>query len=378
MAEQRRTTSQGTDEGNCRVKATGRRFRAVGYCMLLCGACTVAWWGGRSASKRQSNTACLKIDASSLVFDEPIWGGRRHVRKVTVQNTTDQPIAIEGFVASCRCVQVAPREVALPPGGQATVEVSIDLRDANAERFVDRFDFAVKPLLTQPFDADIWRITGTARYVFRLSEPEVDFGRSLVHGQRFLPKEISVSNLTGNGKLFAKCDGQFARVETRAAEDDQWGVVVSLFPNDTLPVGEHHSSLTLCLLEREDGVWRESDRYPPMEVPILAHVRAPVLADPETVLLGIGRIGTVLKASTTLASVDRGDFEVLKVDTSNRAILDVQRDDNGGGTSNLMTFQITRKLQEPGIDRAEVTFRIRKSGEEYEIRIEVFAECLQN
>jgi len=56
-----------------------------------------------------------------------VWETNLHRHTLRLRNQTDQPLLISGFVTSCACGQIHPKQLALPARGGGTIQLSLDL-----------------------------------------------------------------------------------------------------------------------------------------------------------------------------------------------------------------------------------------------------------
>ncbi len=81
------------------------------------------------------------MDEAALDLGE-VWERRDFLHPLVIRNRRSATAEIQGFVASCGCLTVESRSLAVPPGETATVRLKLDL----SHRAPHELGQAVRPL----------------------------------------------------------------------------------------------------------------------------------------------------------------------------------------------------------------------------------------
>ncbi len=358
---------------------SGSRSGRTKVCVIVVGLSLATGWSVLTAIRRDRLQSCLQVDASALEFRDILWGGRSYTRHVTLQNASPHTVVVERFLTSCGCIDVSPDSLELPPGATADVHVSVDLKDFMPTHFEETFIGSVVPVLQPPLESQAWRISGRTRTVFQLSESQLDFDFDYGHDTRHASKQLQIRNLSGRGQVFAYCDQSGVSVSLASSQEKQWDYILTATPPAGLPIGEHRFDVNLQILEMAEGQWAPSQDLPTTSVPVRLAVAPPVRVDPDTVLLGIGKVGEVLVETVTVGTTDGSVCKVVSTDVSGSTSLAVRRiASTGEDEPESMSFEISQILSDPGTCRSTVTFSV-QAGEDralYSVTVTVYSQCI--
>jgi hypothetical protein len=124
-----------------------------------------------------------------------VWESDAAVVRVPIRNTTDRAIRINHLSTDCRAKQIEPRACAVPPHGEVTVAVTLDLADRRLAEFgllSRRFSFRLAATVEGRTGSIRLPVAGTCRSRVAVSTPVVNFGEANVAGRPPVSRSVTV------------------------------------------------------------------------------------------------------------------------------------------------------------------------------------------
>lgn len=231
-----------------------------------------------------------------------------------------------------------------PPQGSGTVT----RRPSTNHKNVKDFTVEVVPRLPASLPAQRpWMVRGRVKSAFTLSPRQVHFGESLMRGQPFASRIVTLTPLTALESVTASCDPKFASVKVSGKGDRYY---LEIMPNDSLPSGPLRFEV---IVEAAIRGGRESAR-------LAAQVAGTVMQDlqtvPAAVAFGAVPVGRTVTETLVLRSVNGTEFEVKAIDFSSS---DITVASTAKPFDNGQTFRLTQRVSQRGNQSSTVTFLLR-------------------
>jgi len=165
----------------------------------------------------------LTVPANKLNVGE-VWETKNAQFLLPIMNSTNRPLEIQDFESSCDCGEITPRNVKLPPGGTATVTVTMNLLPrTNRQLGMARRQFgtAVKPILATGEKVEPLTIKGVAKSWVTLNYLHIHFGDANIAGQPAITRRVIATAYVPLDSISA------------ATESDSLSVAVTKLPDAT-------------------------------------------------------------------------------------------------------------------------------------------------
>lgn len=362
-----------------------RWLRRVLSVAILVSACAGAWWVG-SFVRSPAGGEALAVDDAALTFGE-VWEDPAFVWTLPLQNPNAHDLKVVRFVSSCSCLAVEPASLVVPARQRAEVKVTlnlvyrpspIDTRDSADSRSsqlvpegsggkVYDFDAGLRPHPEGPQGGTLqqagWTIRGRVRPTFTPSPRALHFGESLVRGQAFAPKTVSVLVHVPVKSLTARCEPALAEAVVRPVDGDERRFELTVLPNSTLAFGPVAFRVLL------QGSLRDGTELPPYPVRVEGTVVEDIQALPALVQFGACPLGKTVQETIILHSLHEKAFDVEKIDNGS-ADLEVVP-----GTRVLphrKEYRLSQKIARAENQSGRVEFAIRTGqGESLKVAVEV-------
>lgn len=295
----------------------------------------------------------LVISASDIDVGE-VWEQEAFRCKLTMQNTTENNVAIDGFRSSCGCVSIEPSALTIPSKQKAEVLVTLNLKLRTGQENMD-FGVQIAPFLPagngqQP---PVWTIRGHARRLMKLNPQTITYyEKQLVRGQDYCSQSVLVSPSIELDSLLAKCPAELATVEVARRKENNNSFQINITPRKSLPVGPFRFDV---LLEPV----REGKVLPIMKLPVEGKVLGDIQAFPDSLILGARNVGEIVTETLTLRSVDDIPFDVTRawVDSTDTTV----ESTTVAGVSEKV-FRIRQHVTKPGKQEFSIRFSVTKNG----------------
>ena len=224
----------------CRIDAIGP--------IVLALAVALQFSGCGDSPDYSSPIPRLSVIADDLDFGEADVQ-ESFVHEFSVSNQSDHPIVVERINSSCQCTAVNPSAFVLPPGGQQTVRVTINLvasPTADGSEFSRQFVAELRPhIIGDPSPPPIWQITGRVRSLVFVPGNRFVFDDSLISSHPFPTGRFQVRCQPSVCRLDADCDSSKANVTIAPALDLPNSFEVTIAPQPTLSTGPFEFTVAL-------------------------------------------------------------------------------------------------------------------------------------
>ncbi len=305
-----------TSQAQHPAETARRRWRGLA---LAVGALLLIGLGGyalRSLRMFWDNPVdALVVNPEHLDFGE-VWVQRDFRWTLPIRNTTSTDLGIRSFATSCGCTSVEPDSIIVPAGGEANVELLLDLRpSASAPPGRSRREFAVNVIAVpiEPVRAQLqWRVTGWVRTPIAFRPADLDFEQSLVKGMSLTARTVRVACNEPVERLVVDCDPALAAVsvtELTSSESEAEPFVIRVLPNDELPVGEYQFDVAVR------AVLTDGTQTPVIELPVRARMLRDIRILPEVSHMGMVAVGTEVEETLRLESRRGAPFAVELADS---------------------------------------------------------------
>ncbi len=296
------------------VKDPGRKWlvRLVAATVLLCSGGLAYYVGGSGLTLTPPN-AGLVADASGLNFGE-VWESNTFPVELTLQNPTGREIRVNRLMATCACVAIEPRSLAIPAGGQRTVKLTLDLtaRRPDATGVSSwGFEEQITPVIDGArLDQEGWTIRGVVRPVLSLPSRRLFFAKPLVQGLDPPKEEILVAGHAPIRRLSSRCVPPLAAVDIIKIDGEKtasfYKLVIS--PRGPIPPGVFGFEMSI-VAEGPGGT-----AYPPVKLTVEGVASQDVQVLPPVLIQGARTRGDVVQETVTLYSVSAVPFRVEAVE----------------------------------------------------------------
>ncbi len=276
----------------------------------LVGLLTVAGYlRGRQALVEAPANAGLFVEPARLDFGS-VWASKGFAWRLPIHNPTSRPVHIVDLRSSCSCTAIAPRQLTIPPGGTAEVQLTLDLTPLAGERASaasNWFSVLVTPYVAGGSAQEVgWEVQGEVRNPFACA-PQSPFAiDELVTGERGPATPIKLFAHRDFERVEAQCDPQVGEVRINTAGDRQHELTFR--PASDQPLGPFEARVRVRAYERSQPA--------PVEFEYVLHgnVSHPVEALPAGLTLGALPVGEMVEETVTLVSRGGGPLGNVAVD----------------------------------------------------------------
>src|SRR5258708_30912428 len=145
-----------------------------------------------------------------------VWEEKSVPWRLGVRNQTGASIEIRDFVTSCGCMVVEPRQLTIPAGETATLELTFDLTHrllSEAGQDQRPFEVAISPILAHgSIRGHAWRVHGVIKSRVTLDSPTVHFGERPILGHPPVVRKVRATVHIPNEGLEVIVDPKAATV----------------------------------------------------------------------------------------------------------------------------------------------------------------------
>lgn len=312
-------------------------------------ACIAGFWTG-SASWPSGHG--LAVEPSSLDLGT-VWEQHDFKWTLPVRNELSRDVDVVGFASSCSCVSVQPKSLSIPSGQSAQLTLTLDLshgsNDGSDSQF-RKFSASIMPRLRESKSPTVtWRITGTVRKPFSLSEDMINLGHV---SDRNSPSQVRVVNLRAHAGIRGlSCEVNppiGTAIASRKEEDrDDYCIAIRLKPDVAL--GPFLFEV-LIHAQLQDGVTVTAS------LPVMGRVQGDLHVDPEFLGFGPRRLGETLAETVLVMSRNQQEFEVvgLRCDADNTKV-----SPGAGSSTNVKSFRVEHVVTRLGPTEFEVQYFVR-------------------
>jgi hypothetical protein len=346
-----------------------KRFGLIVGVALLAGV--GAYWGGKTLHRAKAEQESLVVNPSALDFGEP-WEDAGFVWEVPITNRGSSDVRVVEFEGSCACLAIEPKSLTVPAGETRSVRLTIDLTinpqraaregDAapRAENPVRDFSLQVAVRLQGPHGETmppvVWTLQGRVRTVLTVEPRTVSFGDSLIQGQPFPSRSVTVTAHTRLQDLDVVCKPDLVSAQLERVPGDHAKYELTIRPRGDVPVGPFQCSIFLQPRHGEGPL-------PCVLLPVDGRVLADIQAFPPAVNYGAGRMGGKLSETVVLRSWSSTPFEVERVEQEMPgAAVELVK-----GEAAEKRFRITQVVKKEGDQSGTVRFHVRPKGGEVRV-----------
>lgn len=331
------------------------RVFIVGLCVAALAA-GGAYWVATNPARVAAAQNVLVVEEPSLAFGE-VWEVKGFVWKVPIFNRSGEDVTIQGFEASCACVDVKPRSLVIPAGQTAEVRLTVDLTKRSTEADRSTAARAFEVMLSPRWQGEgshrtIWVLRGRVRTALDLSPQTLRLGE-LTRGQPFRSQKATVSPRTPLEDLEAGCDSSLARVQVKRLKGSEGKFELEVSPERMAPAGPLRFDVKIR------PVARGGKRLPTIALPVEGFVREDIQAAPEAVAFGVVPVGQTVAETLFLRSAGNRDFKVEKVGVSSEGakVEPTERGTSAPGRA----FRVTQRVSRSGHQAGTITFTVRQA-----------------
>jgi hypothetical protein len=297
------------------------------------------------------------VDAAALDLGE-VWERPDFVHPITIRNRRSTTAEIQGFVASCGCLSVESRTLAIPPGETAAARLKLDL----SHRALHELGQAVRPLNLEvrpvckgrPSKEAGWVLHGVIKSALTLDTLAIHFGDAAVSGAAPFSRNVRAAVHVSGGSLRATANPDLVSVAVRQRPEATDVFELTIAPRKGLPVGAFACQLKLEVVSAAGEV------IPGATLAIGGTIQPAVRALPARLLLGSRRVGSTAEATVTL-QVPEGEnwvIDHLEVESADVAV-DAA---TAPGIPAGRTFRVRQRIGLEGPQSSVIRFVVRKGG----------------
>jgi hypothetical protein len=320
----------------------------------------LGWHNGARHSVGQTPVEILTVPAGALDFGEAGYE-EKFPWTLPITNVSDKPVVVSSLTASCGCTSVEPTSFALEPGERRDVALSLDLTPSKQSEMEQRQrDFAVTisaAIESRRLPVE-WQLKGSIIQPYKFSSSHLDFGDSLIAGEPFESKEITVECLDGLESLVAQCDESFGSVTV--TKESPWSFKLGIKPNESLEIGPHEWVVKL------HGTRSDGKKVPQGGLAAFARIRPPVMALPPQIYFSSSENSDRDPRQITLVSLSGARVEVEQVVTSEGLRVegpvfnrDSTRSAPDSGLARPLTYSVFRESKAHWVPNSRVQFHVR-------------------
>lgn len=223
---------------------SSRAASCTALLVIVVAVVVFAWSYWLSSAARVSTTTqrtevSIELARDCSDFGE-VWETSNFSWQLRFANPNREHIRIERLVSSCDCVELPSQALEIPPGGERTVDIRLDLTKQKPTLRDGRYWHVRFPLIVHWTDGlgkerqAGWYLTGQAKDLVEVRPSMVRIGDNLTRGHRGITKTVVVKPLLDG------LDLQLSRWPANlecfvTAEGD--GYKLSITPTAQLPAG---------------------------------------------------------------------------------------------------------------------------------------------
>jgi hypothetical protein len=270
-------------------------------------AIIAAYVARRYLAKATASNRGLRVAPEKLKFGE-VWESETFAWSLPITNPNPHPLSISGFAFSCTCATVAPQSLTILPNETVELALLFDLRSETQELVRDFSAKIVPQFPTGMVYQDGWTISGRVRRALTLSQKTLNFGDSLVRGQKQGAKAIQAKAAVSLKELRAQYPEEVVSVTIAASRENQTEFDVVVAPNASLPPGSFQIEVTLTPVP-ENG-----DALPAVKFPVAGQVSDYARLVPARLLLGTRLVGDVAEETVIVESMSGEPLQLVKIE----------------------------------------------------------------
>ncbi|MEQ9407547.1 MAG: hypothetical protein RIK87_07450 [Fuerstiella sp.] len=239
---------------------------------------SVNWRTNRSLESTPS--AVLDILPGDLNLGE-VWLQKELPFRLTVRNTSDEPVTVVNFSASCNCTEIVPTAFTIPSFGETIVRGVVDLTHSVHDQQAAKFPFEVTLTAQTTLRGRSilkWPLRGTALRVLDVSPPSIELRGAweVIEGTSSPTVDVKLAPQIELASLEPEWDAGNADIEFTGPDFD--GVYLLRFtPRTDQPAGNIDTRITLR------SVLPDGTSGPGIEIPVRGVVVPPVRLSPSRI-----------------------------------------------------------------------------------------------
>lgn len=342
----------------------------LGALALLTGG---ALWLCHLRNAADVENAGLQLDPKCLDTGT-VWVQDRFPWTLRVTNPTDRLIEIVDVVASGRCVSVEPRALAVPAGGQSSIQIELDLtavRTAARAAPIRNFTATLRPVIKDWTQQVGWKIVGKVRSPFVVSPAVLDLGE-FSRGAPPPPRTVAIDCHTVLESVTAACDDSMGQVEVVRQDNDPRRCQLRVAPGASLPLGAFEFHVGIRAVEKTAG------DIPEIPLLVSGFVIQDVRVLPAIVAFQPAPVGNVLEETLTFCSRSGSAFEMVEVlaEDGSLKVAAIPEDSGNDGPANprpIRRYRLSQHVSAVGRQSSRVRFVLSKGAapQRSEIRVPV-------
>lgn len=221
-----------------------------------------------------------------------------------VKNTGTAPLKISKITKSCKCSKAEAREKTVPPGGSTTIDVDAIIKEPGLKHV--QLNVGTNSSVN-PFK--LLQIRWVAIAPYEVDTKEIDFGKVIPDSKYELKIDFSPdeNGVCANSK--PALSPKFKSEHVTATVADDGAIMVTLMTGPEPGKGAEELQFNV------DGCWKET-----FSIPVRWEAQPPVSARPDFVFANDLKPGEVIEKQIVLASVNRMQLTVEKLETDDCTI----------------------------------------------------------
>jgi hypothetical protein len=321
--------------------------------IVLMAACAAAYWIRPGPSQVSVTNEGLVVADHNLQFGE-VWENGVFEWKITIENPTQNDVAIDSIATSCSCLSLEPTTLVIHAGRHADVQLKINAalapQQKNESAAAKDIEVMIVPHIRDALPQQSgWIVRGHIRTLLNLEPATIRFD-DLIEGQQHRTATAVVRPAIKLQSLNAVCPADRATVEVSQEKGGDGIYKVKVTPRQTLSPGTFRFEVTLM------PVGSEKTRLPDVRLPVECIILPEVQSLPQAWLVGANPVGEVVTETVVLTSLTGKAFEVSDVDVvSNELSVEPMAKTSPLGKA----FRLTLRVSKLGEQKRTVTFSIR-------------------
>lgn len=339
-------------------------LRCLAACLLV-ASCLFAFWIGSITSGKALSNGGLEISEGNLNFGV-VWESESFAWPVSITNTSATDIEIREFTTSCGCAAVEPKGASIAAGTTSLFTLKLNLTvghkpgqgSATRDFLVDIFPVTA----TNTGIVNAWKIRGSIRSLFTPDVRAVQFGTSLVEGQRYVARTILVTGHYDLNDIEVDTDDHVvtAKIVSDANLKNMFRVEVT--PSKDLPPGPFTTDIVISA-----ATTNESTRHA-SRIPVSGVISNDVFFWPEGAFFALRTLSTNAEETAVLATHSKRAYVVKAIENSTGDTL-VEPMPNDDRNQSEKAYRVKQTFVREGFASTALVFVIRVDGERNDRRI---------
>ena len=298
------------------------------------------------------------------------WEDSRFQRTVPIENHSSKAIRLK-LQSSCNCLAPVPSALTIPPGGQRSIVVTLDLTARAAKQpipLLRPFRASLQAVLQdkagKELRLDHWELSGKVRKVLDVSQFEVQLGRHSERRQPIPCQRVRVTNVVPVRAITATGHPAEFRVEVKPVNGKPSEHEITVVPKGILPVGRYRFDVRV---EAELDTGR---KVRPREFAVVGEIAADIQASPPQVCLGAKKRGETCQEYVVLTSLTAAAVKVIghRVRADGLTVERV----SGLAENTQPTYRFSQQIERLGRETGAAIFVVeREDGTAAEVRVPV-------